>query len=340
MKPAARVGDATTHGAPLSPGPGSTNVLIGNRPAWRAAIDQHACPAVTPSGADGVGCVVVGSPTVLINNQMACRVGDVVIEKPGAALGPTNPIIVGEPTVLIGEGGIASQIAVTVAALRNAAKSGVPLIQICPECKLLAALSGFLRGVWEGLWQYDKPGKRVAASVGVYDAIRGLLKSNIPQFKGWKGAGMGFLKTILNNLGDLKQGKYAAFVAKVGYGALRGWAGEAVGAVAATKGGAAIGGVFPPIGGALGGSAIGKAIGGLLGGKKGAKVGAIVGGILGAAVGAIPGVGHAAGIILGAIGAKMWASELAELGLDQITGGEETAGKLVEKAAQFFNRSP
>ena len=33
--PAARVGDMTSHGTPLSPGPGSLNVLIGSRPAWR-----------------------------------------------------------------------------------------------------------------------------------------------------------------------------------------------------------------------------------------------------------------------------------------------------------------
>ncbi|WP_310485318.1 PAAR domain-containing protein [Chamaesiphon sp. VAR_48_metabat_403] len=34
-KPAARVGDMTAHGSPLGVGPGSFNVLIGKRPAWR-----------------------------------------------------------------------------------------------------------------------------------------------------------------------------------------------------------------------------------------------------------------------------------------------------------------
>ncbi|MDB6077162.1 MAG: motif protein [Akkermansiaceae bacterium] len=34
-KPAARVTDSTAHGTPLSPGPGSLNVLIGGLPAWR-----------------------------------------------------------------------------------------------------------------------------------------------------------------------------------------------------------------------------------------------------------------------------------------------------------------
>jgi uncharacterized Zn-binding protein involved in type VI secretion len=103
MPPAARIADPTAHGAPLAPGPGSANVLIGYMPAWRATIDQHACPMVSISGADGVGSVLMGSPTVLINNMMACRLGDIVVEKPGLAAGPMNPIVMGCPTVMIGE---------------------------------------------------------------------------------------------------------------------------------------------------------------------------------------------------------------------------------------------
>jgi Bacterial toxin 46/PAAR motif len=106
MPAAARVSDLTTHGSPLSPGPGSTDVLIGGMPAWRAMIDQHACPMVNVSGADGVGSVTMGSPTVFINNQMACRVMDIVVEKPGLALGPINPIVLGCFTVMIGEAGM------------------------------------------------------------------------------------------------------------------------------------------------------------------------------------------------------------------------------------------
>ncbi len=34
-RPAARLGDMTAHGSPLGPGPGSPNVFIGKRPAWR-----------------------------------------------------------------------------------------------------------------------------------------------------------------------------------------------------------------------------------------------------------------------------------------------------------------
>jgi uncharacterized Zn-binding protein involved in type VI secretion len=112
VPPAARVADPTTHGAPLAPGPGSTNVIIGFMPAWRAMIDQHACPMVSITGADGVGSVMMGSPTVLINNMMACRMGDIVVEKPGLALGPANPIIMGCPTVIIGEVGMGSTIPV------------------------------------------------------------------------------------------------------------------------------------------------------------------------------------------------------------------------------------
>ncbi len=165
MPPAARITDPTTHGMPLAPGPGSMNVLIGGLPAWRAMIDQHACPAVSISGADGVGSVLMGSPTVLINNMMACRLGDIVVEKPGLAMGPVNPIIMGEPTVMIGEVGMGSPVVVTpspplvllgqamsgasasgqtqaevskynpssaAVALATAAQVGTPFIQPCP----------------------------------------------------------------------------------------------------------------------------------------------------------------------------------------------------------------
>jgi uncharacterized Zn-binding protein involved in type VI secretion len=96
--PAARVGDMTSHGSPLAPGPGSPNVFIGGMPAWRALVDMHACPIVKVLVPDVGGPVLMGSPTVLINTMMACRITDQVIEVPG---GP-NPILVGCPTVFIG----------------------------------------------------------------------------------------------------------------------------------------------------------------------------------------------------------------------------------------------
>lgn len=100
MPLAARVGDMTSHGTPLAPGPGSTNVLIGGMPAWRATSDFHTCPLATPAvpPVPHVGGVVaVGSMTVLINNLPAARQGDVIVES-----GPPNSIVMGCPTVIVG----------------------------------------------------------------------------------------------------------------------------------------------------------------------------------------------------------------------------------------------
>src|SRR5687768_12533326 len=97
--PAARVGDFTSHGSPLFPGPGSTNVLIGSMPAWRALTDLYGCPIVRGLVPDVGGMVIMGSPTVLINSMMACRVMDIVVEIPG---GP-NPIAIGATNVFIGD---------------------------------------------------------------------------------------------------------------------------------------------------------------------------------------------------------------------------------------------
>jgi hypothetical protein len=162
MPPAARVTDPATHGAPLSPGPGSTDVLIGGMPAWRAMIDQHACPAVSISGPDGVGMVMMGSPTVLIDYMMPCRMGDIVVEVPGMAMGPMNPIVMGCPTVIIGEVGMGSPsgpdaataaqvVAMSAAAaqgsavastlaqsgvMKTAAVEGKPFCEICEKMRL------------------------------------------------------------------------------------------------------------------------------------------------------------------------------------------------------------
>lgn len=96
--PAARVGDKTSHAAtPLGVGPGSTNVLIGGRPAWRAISDTHACPLSDGPKPHVGGKVAVGSTSVLINNLPATRMGDKVVEA-----SVPNPIVEGEFTVLIG----------------------------------------------------------------------------------------------------------------------------------------------------------------------------------------------------------------------------------------------
>lgn len=97
MPAAARVGDMTSHGTPLGPGPGSLNVLIGGMPAWRANADFHACPLVTGVVPHVGGVVAMGSTTVLINNLPAARQGDIITES-----GPPNTIVMGCPTVIIG----------------------------------------------------------------------------------------------------------------------------------------------------------------------------------------------------------------------------------------------
>ena len=97
MPPAARMGDTTSHGTPLAPGPGSLDVMIGGMPAWRATADFHACPLVTGVVPHVGGVVAVGSTTVLINNLPAARQGDMIVES-----GPPNLIAMGEPTVMIG----------------------------------------------------------------------------------------------------------------------------------------------------------------------------------------------------------------------------------------------
>ena|SRR5438132_6421325 len=94
---AARVGDQTSHGTPLSPGPGSVDVLIGGMPAWRATADMHTCPLVTVLVPHVGGVVAMGSLTVLIDGLPAARQGDMVVEA-----GPPNAIAMGCPTVEIG----------------------------------------------------------------------------------------------------------------------------------------------------------------------------------------------------------------------------------------------
>ncbi|HET8774105.1 MAG TPA: PAAR domain-containing protein [Thermoanaerobaculia bacterium] len=96
-QPAARVGDLTSHGTPLAPGPGAPTVLIGGVPAWRAGADVHACPLFDGPKPHVSGLVGVGSLTVLIGGLPAARQGDLVLE-----IGPPNAIALGAPTVLIG----------------------------------------------------------------------------------------------------------------------------------------------------------------------------------------------------------------------------------------------
>ncbi len=99
-KPAARMGDQTAHGGTIVMG--FPMVLIGGKPAARMG-DMHVCPMVNPGLPPPPhvgGPVIVGSPTVLIGGMMAARMGDMAV-----CAGPPDTILVGCPTVLIGEAG-------------------------------------------------------------------------------------------------------------------------------------------------------------------------------------------------------------------------------------------
>jgi uncharacterized Zn-binding protein involved in type VI secretion len=97
--PAARIADPTTHATPTAPGPGAPTVLIEGRPAWRTMLDTHVCPmpSTPPHGPEKI---YLGSTTVLINDQMACRMGDIL-----QGMGPPNFVEMGSATVLIGDNG-------------------------------------------------------------------------------------------------------------------------------------------------------------------------------------------------------------------------------------------
>jgi uncharacterized Zn-binding protein involved in type VI secretion len=96
-KPAARMGDLTSHGGTIVAG--LPTVLIGGQPAARMG-DMHTCPMVTP-GTPPVphvgGPITMGSATVLIGGQPAARMGDMA-----TCVGPPDTIAAGLPTVLIG----------------------------------------------------------------------------------------------------------------------------------------------------------------------------------------------------------------------------------------------
>lgn len=97
MPPAATLGDLTSHGSPLGPGPGSVNVLIGGKPAWRAMSDSHVCPLFDGPKPHVGGIIAIGSTSVLVNNFPASRVGDLIVEA-----GAPNSVVTGVMNVLIG----------------------------------------------------------------------------------------------------------------------------------------------------------------------------------------------------------------------------------------------
>ncbi|MBI1898151.1 MAG: PAAR domain-containing protein [Acidobacteria bacterium] len=122
MPPAARVGDMHTcplfdgpkpHvGGPILP-PGCPTVLICGMPAARVT-DMATC--VGPPD-----MIAKGSPTVLIGNLMAARMGDLTAHG--------GVIVVGCPTVMIGEMGMGGVSSVLGGCMSAAKGSGAPFIK-------------------------------------------------------------------------------------------------------------------------------------------------------------------------------------------------------------------
>jgi len=99
-KPAARLGDSTAHGGVITVG--CPTVLIGGAPAARVG-DMHVCPMLnpgTPPPPHVGGPISLGSAGVMIGGMPAARMGDMA-----TCSGPPDSIVMGCPTVLIGETG-------------------------------------------------------------------------------------------------------------------------------------------------------------------------------------------------------------------------------------------
>ena len=89
--------------------------------------DIHTCTTPLPIPPHGPGVVIDGSPTVMINNLPACRMGDTILE----ALGPPNKIIKGEFTVIIGDSGMGGGFTTQGRTVVAAKKSASPFCEKC-----------------------------------------------------------------------------------------------------------------------------------------------------------------------------------------------------------------
>ena len=99
-------------GVPIYDSDASVHIVLGKGGA-----------AVKPIEAAFPGVVIDGSPTVIINNLQACRMGDTILE----AVGPPNKIAGGCPTVFIGNSGSANG-GPARQAFAEAAESGMALV--------------------------------------------------------------------------------------------------------------------------------------------------------------------------------------------------------------------
>lgn len=89
--------------------------------------DIHTCATPLPIPPHGPGVVIDGSPTVMINNLPACRMGDTILE----ALGPPNKIARGEFTVIIGDSGMGGTSSAQGAAMSAARANAAATVGQC-----------------------------------------------------------------------------------------------------------------------------------------------------------------------------------------------------------------
>ncbi len=93
--------------------------------------DMHTCPAVEPGPVPHVGGpVIVGEPTVIIGGQPAARVGDSLV-----CIGPPDSISKGEATVIIG--------GKQAARLGDSTSHGGVIVTGCPTVLIGSVTQGF-----------------------------------------------------------------------------------------------------------------------------------------------------------------------------------------------------
>lgn len=100
MPPSARVGDLTAHGSPLTPGPGSLNVLIGAMPAWRAL------PSAMANAVEGISTSMnsfMMRPQLTPADATASLfdISQKLIQGGAAAAGSGNPAVTGVATGMV-----------------------------------------------------------------------------------------------------------------------------------------------------------------------------------------------------------------------------------------------
>lgn len=177
-KPAARLGDVTSHGGTVVLG--APTVLIGKMPAAGLG-DMHVCPMVTGVVPHVGGPVALGSMGVLIAKKPAARVSDL-----SPCVGPPDMPAMGCMTVLIGEmggaggGGAAAAAAAAAAAKQNGLKTIKPFEPIEPaeprtenhyvECAVVDGAGLPLIGLRYKLT--DPDGNKIAGAVATGGRIR------------------------------------------------------------------------------------------------------------------------------------------------------------------------